>query len=104
MYKKEWSPADFQKVNRKIKSYFGGKSFKNHRGEVVTVPTRFYDIEMFLGLPYTSSGIYACYSLSCNTNLFLDADFYFDHVAMFEDGQVILVLNDINENEKLIKL
>ena len=102
-YKKEWDKKDFAKVDRKLRAYFGGKTFKNHYGKLVTVPTNKAGFENCLGLPYTSSGIFACYSLSCNTQLFWDNDFYFDYAVIREsDNKVCLLLSDKEENERTI--
>jgi hypothetical protein len=104
-FKKEWDKKDFAKVDRKIRAYFGGNTFINHRGEKETVPTNKQGFEKCLGIPYTSSGIFACYSLSCNTNLFWDKDFYFDYAVIREvDQKVCLILSDSEENERVIAL
>lgn len=103
-FKKEWTREDFKKVDRKLRLYFGGKSFKNHYGKMEYCPRRMADLEMVLGLPYTSSGIFACYSLSCNTNLYFDESFYFDYAVIDEAGRVCLILSDKDENEKVITI
>jgi hypothetical protein len=102
--KKEWNRNDFTKVDRKLCQYFGGKSFKNHRGEMEYCPRPLAKLEMVLGLPYTSTGIFACYSLSCNTNLFHDEKYYYDYAAMTKNGDVVLLLSDYEENEKAITI
>lgn len=102
-FKKEWNKKDFAKVDRKLRAYFGGKTFVNHEGKKQYVPTDKNGFECCLGMPYTSSGIFACYSLSCNTNLFLDKDFYFDYAVIREsDNKVCLILSDKEENERVI--
>ena len=105
-FKKEWSPADFTKVDRKLKKFFAGKTFVNHYGKNETIPTNKNGFECCLGLPYTSSGIFACYSLSCNTNLFesKDSKFYYDYAAVTESGEVVLILSDSEENTKEVAI
>jgi hypothetical protein len=104
-FKKEWTREDFTKVDRKLRQYFCGKSFRNHTGKIERVPTDKNGFECCLGLPYTSSGIFACYSLSCNTNLFWDEKYYFDYAVIREyDNKVCLILSDSEENEKIIAI
>jgi len=104
-FKKEWNREDFTKVDRKIRAYFGGKSFKNHRGETVKMPVNKIGIENVLGLPYTSSSSCAMLSMDCNINLFWDALYHFDRVVIREtDNKVCLIVSDREENEKTIAI
>jgi hypothetical protein len=100
--KKEWSKEEFTKVNNALVKFFGNKTFINHRGEKVFCPKSLSKLNMLLGLPYTSTGAFACFSLSCNVQLFESKRYYFDCAAISEANEVVLILSDNEENEKFI--
>jgi hypothetical protein len=109
-YLTEWTDKDFDKVNKAIQNYFGGKFFINHRKEKVYFPHNYYEIEKILGLPYTSTSICPMLSMDCNVQILMpckisipvENDFYFSHVVLDKDKDVVLIAWDKEENEKFI--
>ena len=101
---REWSPEDFVKAKKAVKKYFGGKTFRNHRGEQEFCPDYWEGLNNTLGLPYTSTGIFACMSLSCNTNLYYNDTHHFSYVVISEAGEVVLIAEDSEENEIYIHI
>ena len=104
--KKEWSELDHIRVNSALVNYFNYKSFINHRNEKVTMPGLFTNLETVLGLPYTSSSMYAMLSMDCNVKIFhpYETNFYYDHVFVNTDNMVYLVLMNNFENEMIIPI
>jgi hypothetical protein len=101
-YKIEWNDNDFNKVNKAIKSFFGGKTLINHRNEKVYFPGNFYEIEKILGLPYTSTSMCPMYSLDCNVQIYdrENPSFYYSYVVLNDQKDVVIVAMDEKENEK----
>lgn len=106
VFKKEWSENDFKNVERAIMKYFAGKVFINHAPKNILFPYDLEGIENILGMPYTSSSSFAMMALDCNNNIKhpKNTDFYYSYVALDTNNQIYLVLQDIEENERFIKI
>ena len=105
-FKKEWTPADFDRVEKRLLKYFRGKSFCNHRNGInyFSNNTTFEQLENVLGLPYTSSSSHAMMSMDCNINLFFNPAWHFDRVVIDENNDVLIVLQTSEEKERTFKI
>lgn len=94
-FKKEWSEEDFKTVMDGLWRWFKDTSYKDHKGNKISFPNK-KSLGIILGLPYTSSGEFACMSMDCNTNLLTSEHDWYSYVALTEDNLVVLVKTDIN--------
>lgn len=103
--KTEWSSKDFTTVQKAISNYFR-KTFVNcmHddiQGKLSAAHT-FNQYDQLFGLAYTSSSLFAMYSI-CNTEVYFDygKQWNFECFGLAEgnSGFVYALLHDKNENE-----
>ncbi|MBZ9622877.1 hypothetical protein G9F71_008425 [Clostridium sp. FP2] len=99
-FKTEWNDTDFKNVNKALKKLFINKTLIDHRG----LAQKMYslnDIEMFFGLPYTSSSSYAMIG-NTNTQYYIDVEeqFNIELFAVTTDNKIILEAWDNEETSK----
>lgn len=102
--KQEWTSDEYRCVLGSIKRWLNSRFFCTKDGILFGVRTN-KEMERLLGLPYTSSGRAACVGVT-NTLLYLDYDMQY-HVYSFEmdeDGVIVAVCHDNEENELLIPI
>lgn len=105
---KEWSRADFRKVERAILRHFVTHTYKHiaaHGAQPKDFhPFSFEEIDNILGLAYTSSGYCAEYGICNGGYLMANKTHHFDSFMINELGEVIARVQDENENEIYITL
>ena len=108
---KEWKPFDKlnKKVERAILSHFIKKEYQwqptHDNGKLQPFnPVTFSQIDSLLGLAYTSTGAYAGLWVCNGGYLWANSDHYFIGFAINEDGQVIGIADDKEENSIYIIL
>lgn len=73
-YIKEWTPAQFKQAEKAIAKFMRSRKWNSHNFPNTNAFRNlrtFRQIDSGLGLAYTSSGIFACYSV-CNDEIYLD--------------------------------
>jgi len=100
---KEWTPAQFEAIKRKIAKHFAFTNAISQNG--IKATGTFNMLNDFLGLAYTSTGIYAGYWV-CNvelTNLNFPNHRYIGF-ALTNDNAGYAILWDKDENEIILPL
>jgi hypothetical protein len=81
--------------------------FDTYNGSVVKplLIRNFEQLDTILGLAYTSTGMFAGYSI-CNVEIYLDANrlFAIHHIAMDKYKHIYAVCSDIEEREIIINI
>lgn len=100
---KEWTPEQFTKMQRAIRTHFSGKKIRTRHGDHAI--RNYTDADNIFGLAYTSTGIWACYGV-CNTEVYFDCDniYKYSYFTIGENGIYYAVLQDNEENELVIEL
>lgn len=99
-FKKEWTPEDFKRMKRALKSFFLLKGLQSNKGFKICYS--YSDIESFFGLPYTSSSEYAGQWVT-NSEVYSNdhSTYHYVGFAISEDNKPYAILWDKNENEIL---
>lgn len=100
---KHWTDQDFINIQNAIAAYFSNTNLKTHRGEENIRNVDFESIDQILGLAFTSTGPFACYSI-CNVETYHSGKWIFNHFAIGEDGNFYAGLNDFEENEFIVNI
>jgi hypothetical protein len=102
---KDWNSNDHEKVNNAIVRFFSGQTMVNHKTEKVTFGGSLASIEDTLGLAYTSSSSFAMLAI-CNTHItdIENENFHYEYLALSKEGNVFLISQDKEENEKFNQL
>ena len=98
----EWNDNQFLAMKGRLAQHFAGLSLITRSGKH-GLAFSFNQLDNFLGLAYTSSGDFACYSI-CNEELIFDEKFNYERFAIGMDGKFYAILWDANENEKIIQI
>ena len=108
---KEWKPYAkcYTKVKNAIHRHFMNNTYQfqathDPASKKPFKPFTFLKIEETLGLAYTSTSSYAALWVCNGGYLWADPDHYFIGFAINENGQVIAITQDENENELYIAL
>jgi hypothetical protein len=98
-FKKELTEQEIVIAIETVFLYMKGTYFKKHRNETICIKT-LEQFENVFGLPYTSSGLCAEISMSCNVNVYSNdnANYYFDSIRMTESNEIMIGLYDNVEN------
>lgn len=102
-YKKDWTEEDFNRVEKAIYNNFAGKVFKK---ENINFPYSMKQIEIILGLPYTSTSMCPMIALDCNRHISYPkrTEYHYSFVALDSNKNVIFVLMDKDENEIYLRI
>ena len=105
-FKQEWNENDFDRVYDAIEKQFGGKTFFNHKKEIIKFPNDIEGIKDIIGLPYTSTSMCAMVVLDCNLHILWEKSslYHYDFVAIVDDKVEFFVKSNETENYKQIKL
>jgi hypothetical protein len=95
----EWNDKEFQTVKEAIRKLFGMKRLIDLQG-ITRFMKDYESIELFFGLPYTSSSDFAMLS-NTNTIYYLDTEnkYNIDCFGLGKDGKVYIFCTDADENE-----
>ena len=103
-FKKEWNDSETHKMNNALENLFLGELLTDHRGNTKKMRT-FEDIELFFGLPYTSSGEYAgVWNTNTEYHLDIDKEYNINGFVIGEDDNIYIISTDKEENEKVYKI
>ena len=97
---KDWTPQQFKIVEDAILKYFQRTYLATlHNVPLYSVKT-FKDLDNCLGLAFTSTSLFAMYSI-CNTQVYFDYDkkWDFNCFGLASNSFVYALLYDENENE-----
>lgn len=102
---KELNPEQFKTIQKAIAVHFSKGEIKTHNAVFPHVKRSFNQIDMIMGLAYTSSSSYAGYWV-CNTEVYNDKYPGFNYIgfALSQDGKAYGILWDKDENEIIIPL
>lgn len=104
--KTTWSDDDFHTVHTAIQKHFQyRKVFLKEGTKLFQLPT-IYSLKKFMGLPYTSSGIYAALWAHTNLMVYFESDrvYHYEGFAISEGGTPYAILQDDDENVKYLQL
>ena len=103
-FRKNWAPEDFTLVQHQILKLFSNRTVSDHNGKVSHIKN-YFDVSMFLGLPYTSTGDYAGL-WNTNTMFYVDSEkvYNIDGFALDLDNNVYIIASDKEGNEILVRI
>jgi hypothetical protein len=98
--KREWAEPDFKRMKQALKRFFLFKGLQIRSG--IKVCYTYADLDSLLGLPYTSTGIYAGVWVTNEEVKSNDHPGYnYIGFAISEDNKMYAILWDSEENEIL---
>lgn len=100
----EWNDRQFTNMKKAIVKHFKSKTVETRHNDRINMTT-WKGIETILGMPYTSSSMFACFNVT-NTEIYFDADrrYKYEFFTIGVDGRYYAILWDSEENELCIEL
>ena len=101
---KEWNDKQQEIVSNKLMELFHNKTVYDHHNKKYFINT-LEKLELFLGLPYTSSSQYAMLGIT-NTLFKIDIDnqFNLEYICMDDNNNVLMVAMDRDQQEVFLKI
>lgn len=102
----EWNETQCAAIQDAIELHFRNKTLYTHKGKIqLSILDTFDRLDTLLGLAYTSSSSYAGFWI-CNITLYYGSDekWQYNAFTIGADGKFYAVLQDKDENEKIILL
>ncbi len=101
---KDWTPAIFTKMQKRISAHFSGKPMSTTHGNYPEMYLSWTAVSDRLGLAYTSSSSYAGYWI-CNTEVYHDEYPGYKYIGFaMANRRPVAILWDKDEKELIITL